>query len=457
MKKICKNIIKKLSFLKPKHFIASVIIIALAIGISRHLISDSTNSTSKSKSDALEAFNNKYIRYSVNSDEESFSEICYDTVDAIASNYTNNSTSVAIPNPSGNIKRSVIPESDFVKTSTDNLSTFSADVDTASYVTFRQMVNNNYPAAYMSEGTYRTEEFLNYFDYDYTNATNNNMFGITSEVQPCPWNKDNALVRIGVKAKEVKATEDKPLNLVFLIDSSGSMSSENKMPLLKKSLIGMLKSLSKKDTISIVTYSGESRVVLAGANGLETDKITKAINSLNTEGSTNGGAGMEMAYKLASKYYSKDANNRILLATDGDLNVGITSTNDIEKFVAQKRKSGIYLSVLGFGSYGYNDEIMETIADKGNGNYSIIDSLTQAKKILIDEFNETMATVATDVKFQVEFDKSVVNSYRLIGYDNRNLEDADFENDTKDAGEVGSGQTVTVLYEINIADSKFLL
>ena len=350
--------------------------------------------------------------------------------------------------PGSSITTSPITENLFIKTTTNPLSTFSSDVDTASYVSFRQLVSYGYSKENMKETTFRTEEFLNYFNYKYNDAKKGEMFGITTEVGTCPWNKNNSLVRIGIKASELTKSEDKPLNLVFLIDASGSMCDENKLPLLQSSFLKLLSKLDANDTISIVTYAGDSRVIAHGVKGTQTRKLTHAIKSITAGGCTNGSAGIEEAYNIAKKYYKATSNNRVILATDGDLNVGLTSTDDLGEFISKKKDSGIYLSVLGFGSGFYNDSIMETLADKGNGNYSIIDSLKQANKVLIDEFNGTINTVATDVKFQVEFDKNIVSEYRLIGYENRKLEDKDFDDDTKDAGEIGAGQTLTILYEI---------
>ena len=397
--------------------------------------------------DSLENTNN-YITYGSSNDmllsKSTSSNICNGIVgvteDCIMGYEQNTSGMSVVTSP--------ITENQFKKAASEPLSTFSSDVDTASYVTFRQLVSYGYAKERMKDTTFRTEEFLNYFNYNYVSPKEGEMFGVTTEVGVCPWNSSNSLVRIGIKASELTKSDEKPLNLVFLIDASGSMCDNDKLPLLQSSFKKLLTKLDANDTISIVTYAGDSRIVAQGIKGNETKALTAAINSITAEGSTNGSAGIEEAYNLAKKYYKKTSNNRVILATDGDLNVGLTDTKDLGEFIAEKKDSGIYLSVLGFGSDFYNDSIMETLADKGNGNYSIIDSLKQANKVLIDEFNGTINTVATDVKFQVEFDKNIVSEYRLIGYENRQLENADFDNDAKDAGDVGAGQTLTILYEI---------
>lgn len=395
---------------------------------------------------SIEPVSNNEFLYDSSQAQSSVSEgYPYNTTDAITNNNVMKDNCV--------VESDIIPaksfvENDFIFTKEESISTFSSDVDTASYITFRQFVNNNYNLL-SSTNNFRTEEFLNYFKYNYVSPKTGEMFGVTTEVGICPWNANNSLVRIGIKASENTKKENKPLNLVFLIDSSGSMCDEEKLPLLQKSLTAMLSKLDKNDTISIVTYSGSSQIILNGARGNQTAKITKALNSIVASGGTNGGAGLEMAYKTAKKHFSNSKNNRIMLCTDGDLNLGMTSTEEIKDYVSKQKASGIYLSVLGFGNTNYNDSILETIADNGNGTYSIIDTLKQGKKVLLDEFAGTINTVATDVKFQVKFDSDKIDSYRLIGYENRALNNEDFNNDQKDAGDVGAGHTITILYEIN--------
>jgi len=463
MKKLLFNLSKKKTITITLACILSIclIISIIIIGYTKYLestmpvvsfsniydsISETVADTSKSVSGAIQD-----IGYA---SEAALDSIMYNTKSSIVNKGMTSSNNcsephICIPPIDTNIDPSKIYENDFKDTKTFPLSTFSSDVDTASYVTFRQLVTYGYTKERMNYETFRAEEFLNYFNYNYTNPKTGEMFGVTSEVGTCPWNKDHSLVRIGIKASELTKSEEKPLNLVFLIDASGSMCSEDKLPLLQASFKSLLTKLDANDTISIVTYAGDSRVIIQGAKGNETKKLTAAIDSITAEGNTNGSAGIQQAYSIAKKYYKASSNNRIMLATDGDLNVGLTSTDELGDFISKKKETGIYLSVLGFGALGYNDSIMETLADKGNGNYSIIDSAKQAKKVLLDEFTGTINTVATDVKFQVAFDEKAISKYKLIGYENRQLANKDFDNDKKDAGDVGAGQTLTILYEID--------
>lgn len=351
--------------------------------------------------------------------------------------------------PDTNSTFSRFNESQFTYAKKNPISTFSSDIDTASYVTLRQNANAGRVLSGFrtSNILLRTEEVLNYFKYNYKKPAKGETFGVTTETSICPWNKNNTLVHIGIKAKDIDVTKKAPLNLVFLIDVSGSMSDENKLPLLQKSISTLVKNLGENDTISLVTYADNTKVVLNKANGSNKKKITQAINALISGGGTNGGNGLQTAYKLAKQNYKKNYNNRIILATDGDFNFGMTSTEELNKYISKQRKKGIYLSVLGFGS-SYNDAIMETLADNGNGNYNLIDSISEANRVLSSEFYGTMYTVAKDVKFQVTFDPKSVSQYRLIGYENRVMETSDFDNDEKDAGDMGAGQTVTIVYEI---------
>ena len=326
-------------------------------------------------------------------------------------------------------------------------------MDTASYSNLRRMIEDGYSLDEIPEGSVRIEEMLNYFHYDYHNPKKGEPFGVTTQITDCPWNENSKVAMIGLKTKDIDFSEAKPSNLVFLLDVSGSMDSRNKLPLLQKSFALLTENLTEKDTVSIVVYAGEDKVILEGANGSEKKEIVNAISSLEAGGSTAGSDGIITAYRLAEKYFIEDGNNRVILATDGDLNVGLTTEEELEELISDKKESGVYLSLLGFGTGNIKDNKMETLADKGNGNYAYIDSLAEAKKVLVEEMGATLVTVAEDVKFQVEFNPEVVAGYRLIGYENRLLAEQDFADDTKDAGEVGAGHTVTVLYEIVTADS----
>ncbi len=334
------------------------------------------------------------------------------------------------------------------------LSTFAADVDTASYANVRRMIEDGYDAAMIPKEAVRPEEFINYFSYDLKSAGKNDKFGVTTEVAPCPWNEDHRLMFVGVKAEDELDGDIPESNLVFLIDVSGSMASRNKLDLLKKCFSNLVDNLPGDGCVSIVTYASREEVVLEGANMRDKNKIKRAIRSLEASGSTAGERGMEMAYEVAKDYFIDGGNNRIIMATDGDLNVGISDPDELEKFIKGKKDYGIFLSVLGFGEGNYKDDRLERLADCGNGNYSYIDSESEGRKVLVDEMSSTLVTVAKDVKFQIEFNPAVVNSYRLIGYENRQMDATDFNNDKKDGGEIGSGHSVVALYEIVTTDSS---
>ena len=343
-------------------------------------------------------------------------------------------------------------ESGFKSVKKEPLSTFSADVDTASYANLRRMISEGYTMNEIPEDAVRIEEMINYFDYDYQAPRRNTPFSITTEIGDCPWNDDAKLMLVGMQTKEIDFSDAAPSNLVFLLDVSGSMSDEDKLPLLQKSFTMLTTNLTRKDRVSIVTYAGSDEIVLEGAKGNEYERIIGAIENLYACGSTAGSAGIMTAYELAEKYFIEGGNNRVILATDGDLNVGLTSENELEQLIEEERQTGVFLSVLGFGTGNLKDNKMEVLADKGNGNYSYIDCLSEAKKVLVDEMGATLVTVAKDVKFQVEFNPQVVSGYRLVGYDNRVMAAQDFANDKKDAGEVGAGHSVTALYEIITTD-----
>lgn len=348
---------------------------------------------------------------------------------------------------------STLEENPYMSVALSPLSTFSADVDTASYANLRRMITSGYTAADIPSGAVRTEEMLNYFTYDYNGPKKGEPFGVTATISPCPWNENAELLVLGLQTEAIDFSEAPDSNLVFLIDVSGSMYDENKLPLLKQAFELLIDNLGEKDRVSIVTYASYNEVVLEGVPGSEKDMILEALNGLEAGGSTNGGEGIMTAYALAEKYFIKGGNNRIILATDGDLNVGITSQSDLHDLVEEKRESGVFLSVLGFGMGNYSDTRMETLADYGNGNYAYIDSLSEARKVLVEEMGATLVTVAKDVKLQIEFNPAVVSEYRLIGYENRTMAAEDFDNDEKDAGEIGAGHSVTVVYEIITCDN----
>ena len=326
------------------------------------------------------------------------------------------------------------------------LSTFSIDVDTASYSNIRRYLENG---ELVPTDAVRVEECINYFSYDY-NINEIGPIGVGVTISDCPWNDDTYLARVAVRADELDLSETPDSNIVFLIDVSGSMGDADKLPLVKSALIMLSGSLREDDKISIVVYAGASGVVLQGCSGSDTRTIERALNSLYAGGSTAGGAGIDLAYDLAEHYFIENGNNRVILCTDGDFNVGPSSLSELENLIEQKRKSGVFLSVLGFGEGNLKDTTMETLADKGNGNYAYIDSLMEAKKVLVNELASTLYTVAKDVKIQVEFNPAAIEAYRLVGYDNRRLSAQDFNDDKKDAGEMGAGHTVTVFYEISL-------
>ncbi|REG88202.1 vWA domain-containing protein [Winogradskyella sediminis] len=338
-----------------------------------------------------------------------------------------------------------IEENIFKRTNLAALSTFSIDVDKAGYSNIRRMINNGET---IPPNAVKLEEMVNYFNYNYPQPKDEHPFSINTEVVATPWHKKTQLVRIGLQGKTYDNDKLPASNLTFLIDVSGSMSSQNKLPLLKSAFKLLVNQLREKDKVSIVVYSGAAGVVLEPTSGHKKEVIISALDNLNAGGSTAGGEGIELAYKLAEKNFKKTGNNRVILATDGDFNVGATSDDDMQILIEEKRKSGVFLSVLGFGYGNYKDSKLETLADKGNGNHAYIDNMQEAQKVFGKEFGGTLFTIAKDVKIQVEFNPKKVQAYRLIGYENRLLADEDFVDDTKDAGELGSGHTVTALYEI---------
>ena len=348
-----------------------------------------------------------------------------------------------------------IDENGFVNTRTRPLSTVSADVDTASYCNVRRMINNGCSIEDIPDGAVRVEEMVNYFSYDYAQPTGNDLFSMQAEASTCPWNNDTKLLVMGFATRSETDTAAKGSNLVFLIDVSGSMKSADKLDLLKDSFKTLVDELDENDRVSIVTYSGSEEVVLEGARGDEHARILKAINGLKAGGSTNGEAGLRMAYDVAADNFIEGGVNRIVMASDGDLNVGMTSTSDLYDFVEQKRDSGVYLSVLGFGSGNYKDTKMEVLADHGNGSYHYIDCIDEAERVFSERLMANLVPFADDVKVQVEFNPEQVKAYRLVGYENRALADEDFTDDTVDAGDVGPNAQFTLVYEVVLADSAY--
>ena len=344
-----------------------------------------------------------------------------------------------------------IVENEFKEATKNPLSTFSIDVDKAAYANVRRFITQN---QLPPNGAVRLEEMINYFDYNYPQPTNEQPFSINTEYGTCPWNTAHQLVLIGLQGKEFKQENTPPFNLTFLLDVSGSMNEPNKLPLVKESMKLLIDKMRAEDYISLVVYAGSSGLVLKPTNGKNKEKIYEALDNLEAGGSTAGGEGILLAYKTAKENFDKKKINRVILATDGDFNVGASSDDALVSIIEKERESGVYLTVLGFGTGNYKDAKMEKLADKGNGNYAYIDNLLEAKKSLVKEMGGTLQTIAKDVKIQVEFNPAKVKGYRLIGYENRVLNNEDFNDDTKDAGELGAGHTVTALYEIIPAGSK---
>ena len=346
-----------------------------------------------------------------------------------------------------------IKENSFVAVAQQPVTTFSADVDRAAYANVRRIIGYG---QIPPKDAVRIEEMVNYFDYDYPTPEEGSAspLRVSPELAPAPWNPNHLLLRIGLQAKKIDLAKAPPSNIVFLIDVSGSMDEENKLPLLQSSFKLLLGQLRPDDKVAIVTYANGTKVALPSTSVKDKEKIIKVLDNLYASGGTSGGRGIQLAYQQAQKSFIKNGNNRIILATDGDFNIGINNTTDLEKFIEKQRESGIYMSVLGFGMGNYRDDMAETIADKGNGNYAYIDNITEAKKVLVNELSGTLFAVAKDVKLQLEFNPKYVKEYKLIGYENRMLANEDFTNDKKDAGEIGAGHTVTALYELVPSDGK---
>jgi Ca-activated chloride channel family protein len=348
-------------------------------------------------------------------------------------------------------KYAEIDENPFLETARAPLSTFSIDVDTASYSNVRRFLSEG---QLPQKNAVRIEELVNYFEYDYPQPVGNVPFSVTTEAAACPWNPKHRLVLVGLQGRRVSLDNVPPSNLVFLLDVSGSMNSPDKLPLLKSSLRMLVNQLSNKDRVAIVVYAGSSGLVLPSTSADRRSEILSALNNLEAGGSTNGGQGIQLAYKIAQENFIPNGNNRVILATDGDFNVGVTSDSELVRMIETKRQSGIFLSVLGFGTGNLNDSMMEKLADKGNGNYAYIDTLEEARKALGNQVAGTLYTIAKDVKIQVEFNPAQAAGYRLIGYENRLLANRDFNDDRKDAGEIGAGISVTALYEVVPAGQK---
>ena len=346
-----------------------------------------------------------------------------------------------------------IKENSFVAVAQQPVTTFSADVDRAAYANVRRIIGYG---QIPPKDAVRIEEMVNYFDYDYPAPEEGSAspLRVSPELAPAPWNPNHLLLRIGLQAKKIDLAKAPPSNIVFLIDVSGSMDEENKLPLLQSSFKMLLGQLRPDDKVAIVTYANGTKVALPSTSVKDKEKIIKVLDNLYASGGTSGGKGIQLAYEQAQKSFIKNGNNRIILATDGDFNIGINNTTDLEKFIEKQRESGIYMSVLGFGMGNYRDDMAETIADKGNGNYAYIDNITEAKKVLVNELSGTLFAVAKDVKLQLEFNPKYVKEYKLIGYENRMLANEDFTNDKKDAGEIGAGHTVTALYELVPSNGK---
>jgi len=340
-----------------------------------------------------------------------------------------------------------IYEDRFVTVKNKPLSTFSVDVDTASYANVRRFLANGQMPP---KDAVRIEELINYFNYDFPQPKGSDPFSVNVEIASCPWYPDHRLARIGLKGKMLEANERPASNLVFLLDVSGSMGTEKKLPLLKKAFQLLVKQLGSNDRVAIVVYAGASGLILDSTACCERAEkhILASLNRLSAGGSTNGGSGIELAYKIAQENFIQGGVNRVILATDGDFNIGITNQGDLIRMIEEKAKGGVFLTVLGFGMGNYKDSTLEKLADKGNGNYAYIDTFKEARKVFVDQLNSNLVTIAKDVKIQIEFNPAVVQAYRLIGYENRRLNAEDFKDDTKDAGEVGAGHMVTALYQI---------
>ena len=348
-----------------------------------------------------------------------------------------------------NYRTEDVAERNFVSAAITPDSYFSLDRNTASYSYMRRIIGEGRKIA---PGTVRLEEYINYFSYDYARPSGGEALSVSGDLFDCPWNANHMLFRVGVAAEEVTFSA-KPNNIVFLIDTSGSMYGDDRLGLIQQSFSILTENLDENDTVSIVTYAGDSRVALSGESGKNKTKICNVLQDLEASGSTNGQGGIQKAYDLAQRFYSEDANNRVILATDGDFNVGVSDKESLKNLISQKRESGIYLSVLGVGMYNTNDTTMKTLAENGNGNYAYLDSVAEARKVLVEELGGTFNVVAKDAKMGVTFNDKVVDKYRLLGYESKMMSQEEFDDNKKDAGEIGSGHTVTALYEVELKEN----
>lgn len=343
-----------------------------------------------------------------------------------------------------------ISENDFVSTAEETSSYFSLDRNTASYSLMRREINQGLTT---NANSVRLEEYVNYFNYNYARPSGEDALALSGSVFDCPWNEENKLFTIGIAAEEISFASDIQNNIIFLIDISGSMFGEDRLGLIQQAFTMLLDNLGDNDYVSIVTYASNCRVALSGARGTEKTKIANVLQDLSASGTTNGSGGIQLAYAEAEKYFIQGGNNRVILATDGDFNVGISDKNQLKNFISEKRQSGIYLTVLGVGMFNTNDSTMKTLAESGNGNYAYLDSVAEARKVLVEELNGTFNVVAKDAKAGVIFNPETVEKYRLIGYESKMLSQDEFYDENKDAGEIGSGHTVTAVYEIKIKDN----
>ncbi len=405
------------------------------------LVSATACSSAKAASESVRAHNNPETQASADGDDSYYAECT--TVAGVAAAETESENKQA-GNPDFNTEEyNTIKENGFVNVSEAPLSTFAADVDTASYCNLRRMINGGWDLNNISSAI-RTEEIVNYFDYKVDNT--DKVFSVQYSVGECPWNTNNKLLVLTMQANSEINVPSEGNNFVFLIDSSGSMNSKDKLPLVKESFKMLAGTLTAKDRVSVVTYAGASDTIIEGSN--DYNAICAAIDKVSARGGTNGSGGIEAAYKCAQKNFIKGGNNRVIIASDGDMNLGITSQSGLVDLIKEKKETGVFLTTLGFGTGNYSDANMESIADAGNGNYFYIDSIAEAERVLCEKLKETTITVAKDVKFQVEFNPAEVASYRQIGYENRQMSASDFHDDKKDGGEIGAGAQVTVCYEI---------
>lgn len=376
--------------------------------------------------------------------------LCSCSPSSLSDHYYNSGISESDSGFSPNYQYDGISENDFVSTAEETSSYFSLDRNTASYSLMRREINQGLTT---NANSVRLEEYVNYFNYNYARPSGEDALALSGSVFDCPWNEENKLFTIGIAAEEISFASDIQNNIIFLIDISGSMFGEDRLGLIQQAFTMLLDNLGDNDYVSIVTYASNCRVALSGARGTEKTKIANVLQDLSASGTTNGSGGIQLAYAEAEKYFIQGGNNRVILATDGDFNVGISDKNQLKNFISEKRQSGIYLTVLGVGMFNTNDSTMKTLAESGNGNYAYLDSVAEARKVLVEELNGTFNVVAKDAKAGVIFNPETVEKYRLIGYESKMISQDEFYDENKDAGEIGSGHTVTAVYEIKIKDN----